>query len=157
MDPDPDSFWPQMLDPGPYWDQYGSETLLVTVCTNTESHNFVTSTCWRKSNFCEDAETDYRLFSWWCPIETPILLLPTWRFIKTDRMIPFRDPHVSLDSTFNADPIRNIVLTTSLDQVVSFAGSMPLFCPITGAMVSGKQSQGASIGDTSPVSDTMSG
>jgi len=34
LDPNPDPYWPQMLDPDPYWDQYGSETLLVCVIMN---------------------------------------------------------------------------------------------------------------------------
>jgi len=38
--------------------------------------------------------------------------------------------------------------------VVSLPGSIPLLAPTTGAMVSGKQSQGASFGDKSPVSET---
>ena len=40
-------------------------------------------------------------------------------------------------------------------HVVSLAGSTPLLAPMTDAVVSGKQSQGASRGDTSPISEML--
>lgn len=44
-----------------------------------------------------------------------------------------------------------------VNYVVSLAGSTPLLAPITGAIVSGKQSQGDSNDVTSPVSETEYG
>jgi len=63
LDPDPDPYWPKMLDPDPYWDQYGSKTLRNLSLTYEEK---------KKNRFGQDRNL-YALFTkipvFWIRIE----------------------------------------------------------------------------------------